>query len=125
MSLIFITKVLLLRWDFINWCIAALDSKLPNGFCLVPRYTRTLPCEQMIARCRYTLSEYLQRAGGPAIILGSMQLRFSKGTDSLCLNSPYTYHPLRKSAFPHVRRSSLATFSQGQLPSLSNHQLTI
>ena len=61
-SLIFITKVLLLRWDFINWCIAALDSKLPNGFYLVPRYTRTLPFEQMIARCRYTLSEYLQRA---------------------------------------------------------------
>ena len=42
--------------------VAALDSKLPNGFCPVPRYTRTLPCEQMIARCRYTLSEYLQRA---------------------------------------------------------------
>ena len=42
--------------------VAALDSKLPNGFCPEPRYTRTLPFEQMIARCRYTLSEYLQRA---------------------------------------------------------------
>ena len=49
--------------------VATLDSKLPNGFCPVPRYTRTLPCEQMIARYRYTLSEYLQRAGGPAINL--------------------------------------------------------
>ena len=41
-----------------NRVVAALDSKLPNGVCPVPRYTRTLPCEQMIARCRYTLSEY-------------------------------------------------------------------
>ena len=51
------------------YSVAALDSKLPNGFCPVPRYTRTLPCEQMIARCRYTVSEYLQRAYGPAINL--------------------------------------------------------
>ena len=42
--------------------VAALDSKLSNGFCLVPRYTKTLPFEQMIARCRYILTEYLQRA---------------------------------------------------------------
>ena len=27
-------------------CVAALDSKLPNGFCLVSRYTKTLPFER-------------------------------------------------------------------------------
>ena len=32
--------------------VAALDSKLPNGVCPVPRCTRTIPYEQMIARCR-------------------------------------------------------------------------
>ena len=29
-----------------NIFVSALDSKLPNGFCPGPRYTKTLPFEQ-------------------------------------------------------------------------------
>ena len=49
-----------------------------------------------------------------------MQLRFSKGTNSLCLNSPYTYHPLREICFfSHTTTTTNSRFSQLTATSIS------